>query len=294
MQKKCILSLLLALTLVLTGCAAHTTDNAFSNWNAQVQESVDTEAEPWSYTITTKSYPFSHSAEDGRVLVEGGYTLPVMEVFHADGTPYDAATETYAPAMQVAQRFNGFFADRLTAWQQDYSEVCRLARQDYQAGGESWQQEDYRYTDTVDATFRTNQNMACVTMTTYIFTGGAHGLRLRTAYNFDMRTGEEITINDMTQDYVGLRDAVALEILGQIEGGKYVKYYENLGLFDDYEEIIPEWMSRTLFFGEKDMQVVFGMYDIAPYSAGDVAFTIPYTLIEPYLNDYGRLMLELD
>ena len=98
----------------------------------------------------------------------------------------------------------------------------------------------------------------------------------------------------MASDYAGLRDAVALEILGQIEGGKYVKYYENLNLFEDYEEIIPEWMSRTLFFGEEEMQVVFGVYDIAPYAAGDVAFTIPYDLIAPYLNDYGLHMLELD
>ena len=97
----------------------------------------------------------------------------------------------------------------------------------------------------------------------------------------------------MTADYVGLRDAVAKEILGQIDG-KFVTYYEQLGLFDGYEEVIPEWMSRTVFFGEQDMKVVFGVYDIAPYSAGDVAFTIPYELIEPYLNDYGRTLLGLE
>jgi len=124
------------------------------------------------------------------------------------------------------------------------------------------------------------------------FTGGLHGFQLRLAYNFDMRTGAEITIDDMTDDYVGLRDAVAREILGQIDE-KYVSYYESLGLFDGYEEVIPEWMSRTIFFGQEDLKVVFSVYDIAPYSAGDVAFTIPYELIEPYLNDYGRHMLGL-
>ena len=111
---------------------------------------------------------------------------------------------------------------------------------------------------------------------------------------FDMRTGEEITINDMVDDYAGLRDAVALEILAEIADGKYVKYYDGELLFDDYRETIPEWMTRAVFFEEESMTVVFGLYDIAAYAAGEQAFVIPYTLIEPYLNDYGRMALEIE
>ena len=104
----------------------------------------------------------------------------------------------------------------------------------------------------------------------------------------------KITINDMVDDYAALRDAVALEILAEIADGKYVKYYDGELLFDDYRETIPEWMTRAVFFGEKSMTVVFGVYDIAAYAAGEQAFMIPYTLIAPYLNDYGKMELEIE
>lgn len=290
-MKKRIIAFAAVLCLLLTGCAAHRTDDAFRNWDPQVEQEMA--EEDWTYTLRTEQYPLNHSADDGRLLVEGGYGLPVMEVLHADGTAYDPVTESYAPALQVAQRFNDFFAEKMAAYQKDYDEVCRLARETYALGDEAWDNEDYHYLYTVEPAFRSSETLACVTMTVRTFTGGAHGFQLRLAYNFDMRTGQEVTIDDMTADYVGLRDAVAREILGQIDG-KYVTYYEQLGLFDGYEEVIPEWMSRTVFFGEQDMKVVFGVYDIAPYSAGDVAFTIPYELIEPYLNDYGRTLLGLE
>ena len=291
-MKKKILAFSAVLCLLLTGCAAHTTDDAFQNWDVQVQRDMDLPEEQWSYTLRTEQYPLNHYAEDGRLLLEGGYGLPVMEVFHADGTAFDPVTESYAPALQVAQRFNDFFAAKMAAYQKDYDEVSRMAHDSYESGEELWDNEAYHYSYTVDAAFRTGGDLACVTMTVRSFTGGAHGIQFRVAYNFDMRTGQEITIDDMTDDYVGLRDAVAKEILSQIDE-KYVSYYESLGLFDGYEEVIPEWMGRTVFFGEKQMKVVFSVYDIAPYSAGDVVFNIPYDLIEPYLNDYGRHMLGL-
>lgn len=291
MKKLRICALLASACLLLSGCAAHTTVDAFHNWSPEAESTAE---DNWSYQLSTTESAFRCATAEGEVLAEGSYTQPVMEVFHADGTPYDKITEGNSPAMVVATRFNAFFEARREAWQQDYDEICRLARESKKNGDDCWAQEGYLYSDHVEATFRTNSRMACVTMTTDTFTGGAHGTRLRAAYNFDLRSGEEFTINDMAADYAGLRDAVALEILSQIEGGKYVKYYESMNLFKGYEEIIPEWMSRTLFFGEKDMQVVFGVYDIAPHEAGDVAFTISYDLIRPYLNEYGLEMLELD
>ena len=265
MKKKCIAIFLVSLVLLTTGCAMNTTEHAFSNWDDQVHEDMTGTENVWSYTLTTTSHSLEHYDEEGRLLVTGRYELPVMQVFHADGTPYTEQTESLTPAMQVAERVNG--------------EECGA--------------EGYCYTDAVQAVFWNNSHIACVTLRSDSFTGGAHHIRSRSALTFDMRTGEEITINDMVDDYAGLRDAVALEILGQIADGKYVKYYHGELLFEDYEETIPEWMTRAVFFGKESMTVVFGVYDIADYDAGEQAFMIPYTLIEPYLNQYGKTVLEI-
>lgn len=292
-MKKKTIALLLTLPLLLTGCGAPAAENALHSWDETVTRGPVNE-DGWHYTLSAVHYPLHCTADDGRLLVEGGYDLPVMEVFRADGTPCGETPEYDGEALWAARQFNEFFARRMAAYQKDHDEICRLARLSYGQGETAWAAEDYVYRNTVEASFRSGERLICVTMTTRAFTGGAHGIQLRTAYCFDARTGAEVTINDMAEDYVGLRDAVAMEILQQIEGGRYVKYYQQMDLFEDYEEVIPEWMSRTLFFGEKDMKVIFGVYDIAPYSAGDVAFTIPYDIIGPYLNDYGRALLELD
>ena len=291
MKKKCIACLLTVLTLLLTGCGAVPADNAFAGWDTQLHTDVNT-AENWHYTLTVREHTMNHYTEDGAWLVQAQYELPVMQVYHADDTPYDEMTEAAAPAVAVQQRVNGWFSDWLAARTANYAEICTLAEQDSMKSG-GWAQ-DYHYTDTVEAAFWSNSHIACVTLRAESFTGGAHPIRSRTAVTFDMHTGEEITINDMADDYAGLRDAVALEILGQIENGRYVKYYNGELLFDDYRETIPEWMTRSVFFGSGSMTVVFGLYDIAAYAAGEQAFTIPYELIEPYLNDYGRTVLEME
>lgn len=294
MKKNCIAALLMVLVLLMTGCgAAHTTEHAFSNWDDHVHKDMAGTEDTWSYLLTTEVRSLEHYDEDGRLLVSGRYEVPVMKVFHADGTPYTEQTELMAPAMQVARQVNDCFAQRIKAWQINFAEICTLAELDSRENNGNWGKQGYYYTDAVQAVFWNNSHLACVTLRSDSFTGGANHIRSRHALIFDMRTGKEITINDMVDDYAGLRDAVALEILGQIADGKYVKYYNGALLFDDYEETIPEWMTRSVFFGPQSMTVVFGMYDIADYDAGEPAFMIPYTLIEPYLNQYGKTVLEI-
>ena len=291
MKKKSMISALVLGLLLLTGCAGQSAENTFADWSDRVDTALPDDEE-WSYTLTVRQYPSSHYDEDGKLLVQACYDVPQMQVQHADGHPYDALTESNAPAMQVAQRFNRWFADWLSRRLANFGELCTLAEQDAGKAAQAWPA-DYYYTDRVEAAFWHNSRIACITLYTESFTGGPHPVCSRSALTFDMATGEEVTINHMTQDHVGLRDAVALEILSQIAGGRYAPYYDGETLFDDYEQTIPEWMTRAVFFGDGAMTVVFGLYDLAP-SAAEQAFTVSYDVIAPYLNDYGRALLELN
>lgn len=294
MKRKCIGILLLVMALLLTGCGSVQPEAAFDTWENQVQNDMATAEGAWTYTLDIHKQEMTCEDADGRTLVVGSYEQPVMQVFHPDGTPYSAMTESNMPAMQVAQQVNRFFADQMKIWQTNFDEICALARQDSRKNAAAWENEEYLYSDSVEAVFWHNSRIACITLTTDSFTGGAHGVRSRSAVTFDMSTGREITINDMVDDYAALRDTVALEILRQIDNGRYVKYYNGKLLFSDYQETIPEWMTRAIFFGDGEMTVVFGAYDIAAYAAGEQAFTIPYSLIAPYLNAYGKTALEIE
>ena len=57
---------------------------------------------------------------------------------------------------------------------------------------------------------------------------------------------------------------------------------------------VLDWIERSVFYNAKGVTIVFNTYDIAPYSAGEQTFFIPYDLVKPYLNDYGLHLLELD
>ena len=52
-------------------------------------------------------------------------------------------------------------------------------------------------------------------------------------------------------------------------------------------------MDRSVIFDDEGMTVIFGVYDIAAYSAGEQSFLISYTYLAPYLSDFGRSVLEL-
>lgn len=77
-------------------------------------------------------------------------------------------------------------------------------------------------------------------------------------------------------------------ILRQIQDSGDTSY------FSDYDKTVLDWIERSVFYNAKGVTIVFNTYDIAPYSAGEQTFFIPYDLVKPYLNDYGLHLLELD
>ena len=283
----------LLLCLLLSACGTQSVPVLQNQWADQVQGDMDMQ-EVWSYRLSAETVSEQYRyAETQQLMVDATYDVPRMTVYHPDGRSYDAKTEAMSPAMQAAQKFNRYFDEWLTLQKTNFSEIATAAVTDYAKNNSLWQQPDYHYTDKVTVTFWNNDRIACVTLWASSFTGGAHEISTRSCVTFDMQTGTVITINDMVDDYAALRDAVALDILSQIQDGKWVKYYDGAALFEDYEEVIPEWMTRSIFFGDTSMTVVFSVYDIAPYAAGEQAFEVSYALIEPYLNDYGRQMLEI-
>jgi phosphoglycolate phosphatase-like HAD superfamily hydrolase len=65
-------------------------------------------------------------------------------------------------------------------------------------------------------------------------------------------------------------------------------------LTNDQKVVTPATRAALDAAAAKGVTIVFNTYDIAPYSAGEQTFFIPYDLVKPYLNDYGLHLLELD
>lgn len=113
----------------------------------------------------------------------------------------------------------------------------------------------------------------------YIFSGGAHGITTRTSQNWNIRAGNQITLNELFDyncDYVLyiLKD-INNQIEEQISNGS--NYY-----FDNYCSLVLNNIDLNNFYlNNKYITIYFHQYDIAPYSSGIPTFKIASL---PYKN----------
>ena len=276
--------------LLLTACGAPQAAQ-LAEENKAAQQSLGAQLDtalPEGAGMTTRTVEKEHRAEDGTLLARGSYDVPVLDTGAAEGN-----TLKEDPAQTVARCFNRYFEEWLDKRVAYFQEIGEMADDVYaQSQGTEhcpWNDAGYCYADEMTPVFWDNGRIACVTLQYYSFTGGPHAYATREAVTFDLFTGQRLTIADLTGDWSGLQKAVGGEILSQV--AELVSQYGDGRFFEDYEKIVEDWIERSVFFDEDGITVVFSVYDIAPYAAGEQAFEISYDRLAPYLNDYGRTLL---
>jgi len=304
MKKLRILPMLLALLLLSTACGAvavpKSADHLDLAEKVVFRGSAATAESRWNYEISTYTVTGEHYASDDpeHVLIRHSYQMPRMRVMDAQGQK----KEQSGAASKAAREFNAYFESRLqdeVAW---FDEMVAIAEEDYAAVGHEkdslWQEENFCYSDETTLDFWTNDTVVCVTTTNYSYTGGAHPNVWRSAASFDLRTGKEVTLAEMTDDVARLEQVVAEELLRQAEERRVrdgeEPTEEKVAFFPDYQETLENWMERSVAFGDDGVTVIFAVYDITPYAAGEQVFTVPYELLKPCLNSCGRELLHLN
>ena len=126
----------------------------------------------------------------------------------------------------------------------------------------------------------------------YSYTGGAHPNTWQLGWNFDLQTGEFFD-PELLAEGTELQEAVTAELIRQAQTPDEDGYVPVEMYWEDYEAIMANWACYAVTFDEAGMNVVFSAYELAPYAAGPQEFHVPYELLEPYLNDTGRLLLSL-
>lgn len=291
-----LLALLLCLSLAACGGKMAAVQDLPEDAAKESAEKVQTGKED-TPTFRLDSYTVADErrADDGRLLATCEYQIPQITALHADGTPYDPASEGKTQAVRAMESINQYFTDWLTGEQKWFEEMTQMAREDYEANGSDtsrWPADDtFYYSDTMGFESWQNDNLLCITMDTYGFTGGVHGYRSRSAVSFLLGTGAVLQIADATDDFSAMNTAVVNEILRQIEERKSGE--EPLVYFDDYAATVQGWTERAVALDSEGFTVIFPAYDIAAYAVGEQSFHIPYDLVRPYLSAAALAMLEL-
>lgn len=107
----------------------------------------------------------------------------------------------------------------------------------------------------------------------YQFTGGAHGVTTRKAYNVDKLTGDILTIRDIFQEGYNYKEKIDYEINKKISKNPdmYFTGKEGFNGIDD----------KTKFYIEdSNLVIYYGQYEIAPYAAGMPEFRLPINIFE--------------
>ena len=276
----------LLLTLILTACA----QTSMLDVKQAPPPAVAPAPEPVHFTVETRERTDSALAEDGTLLAEYRFTLPVLSVCREDGTEVTAAENAAEQkALEAAAAFNEKF-DKWAAAEEfgevvegaaEYLDMCREWEMDW--GGP--------YTLGLDCTVYQTEQLVSVAGTYYSYTGGAHSNTYLLGWNFDLDTGEFFNAKALS-DGTALQDYVAEELTVQACSRAAEADMAPTEMFwEEYETVIADWSSYAVSFDESGMTVAFSPYELACYAAGPQEFTISYEKLTPHLNQNGHRAL---
>lgn len=117
------------------------------------------------------------------------------------------------------------------------------------------------------------------------YSGGAHGTYSYRALNYDMVTGEPLSLSHILTNEA-TSDALCELILTALAVQK-----EDNQLFDEFEAIVSGLIKKSFphnvdwYFSNSGLCFFFSPYEIAPFSTGDVVAEIPYAKLTALLDD---------
>ncbi|MEQ8175848.1 MAG: DUF3298 and DUF4163 domain-containing protein [Syntrophomonadaceae bacterium] len=128
--------------------------------------------------------------------------------------------------------------------------------------------------------FKVTYDKACIIslyFDNYQYTGGAHGLTVRTSQTWNLKTGKMIKLRELYNCRGNYKSYIKNKIIEQIKENPD-SYFEN------YEELVEQTFDVNNFYcTPQGVVVYFQQYDIAPYASGIREFLLPYNrcIIDP-------------
>ena len=112
--------------------------------------------------------------------------------------------------------------------------------------------------------------------------GGAHPSTIYSTKNYDVSTGNELTLANIVENIDTFMVYAIESVTEQIASREDLAN----GLFSDYQQYISSFVADGYwYFGETGLVFICNTTTIAPYAAGVMEFTIPYTELHGMLKE---------
>lgn len=125
------------------------------------------------------------------------------------------------------------------------------------------------------------KNTVCYKSTCDIFSGGAHPYCHTNISNFDQRTGEEITLDDLfTENYENELTSMLVRRLMEINGATSIEELQEMG----YLSIADMFITNNFYLKQDSIVFLYNQYEIAPYALGQSLIGFSYKELKDLLK----------
>lgn len=208
-------------------------------------------------TVTFQETLDEIKADDGTVILTSSVQMPVVSIEGAE---------------DIAEKIN---AD-ISAYYETFSsdEEISIAKEDYAAslGEDGWTFFGYASDISAKVT-RMDDAVISFELVSYSYTGGAHGNYGSIGRNYDVKTGELLSFDEISEDYEAFHATVLDYMVNLAESPSYKDKLFGPSKADlDSALFRPESWVFTL----SGISFLIDPYILGPYASGEIYFMLPY------------------
>ena len=185
------------------------------------------------------------------------------------------------PESEIADKIIIDFLTRLDVTSKNAQDVFQLAKSNYR-GSNNWAP---YFLQSIYSPTRIDRGILSLYGKTVRFTGSSHPEQSCMAVNYDLLTGNVLTLGSILAHADDILDLQNL-VINQLAHMKDTHY-----LYSDYADVVRQRFSRDesrdedWFFTDTGLGFFFSPYEIAPYSSGPTTVEIPYSELNNILDD---------
>lgn len=254
-----LLILLLCFTLVLSGCAGSPQVAIPTETTSLPSETAETEpiiSETELYAVSVPAVTETYQSEDGTIL----FSSTAQHI------------QLILPNEEIADSIVLDFLNRVDASTWNAEGLLLAAQNDYDPD-EEW----FPYFHhVVYSPTRIDQGVLSFWGSQTSYSGGLHGSLNCVAANYDLATGDYLTLGSIMHMDATVDDFIAI-IVDMLH-----KTAEDYSLYDDFEDGVyarlsgDENLYEDFYFTQTGLCFFFDPYEIAPYASGVISVEIPY------------------
>ena len=279
-MKKLAIALVCMALLISTGCKAQQPINDTTTSTTAVVETTEVTTQPETETTEISSYipdQVPMAAISLPVSEKKEYTEDDVLLFS-----YESQTiSLIIPDSEIERKVILDIQNRLDGFNSEAEEIRLRAKADY-TGNENWTNYFYNVLYTPG---RIDLSVLSLHGVNTTWVGGAHPNHSCTSANYDLTTGDVLTLGSILTHEDSLSNLCQLLIdeATEIKAEKY--------LYTDYEDTIRnrfaqnESYNESWYFSNEGLCFYFSPYEIAPYSAGIITLTVPYENLTGIIED---------